>query len=199
MDMTNILKELLKEFPMEELNKLSLADFTDLAKGLVIETKPAQPLRAYMIKTEKVITLKKGAPWSEVIKQSEYSIVEYAVQDWGLPTWAKPGLPVKLHEVEVNTTCQNKSGRVYVTCTLNSSGIRGTSKFIDLDGEVLEKKDVQPWLQESNFGAAKFLTLPIDTIKEISILNGSPTADEKPQEAIEMDAACDKLAALLKP
>lgn len=192
----NVLQELLKHFPMEELQSLTLADFTDLAKGLVVETKPAQSLRAYMIKTEKVITLKKGAPWSEVIKQSEYSIVEYAVQDWGLPAWAKPGLPVKLHGVEVSTTCQNKSGRVYVICTLNSSGIRGTSKFIDLDGEVLEKKDVQPWIPESNFGAAKFLTLPIDTIKEISILNGSP-ADEKPQEAVDMDTACDKLAAVM--
>lgn len=197
--MNTVLQELLKHFPMEELQSLTLSDFTDLAKGLVIETKPAVEtsgvLKAYMIKTEKVITLKKGAPWSEVIKQSEYSIVEYAVQEWGLPAWAKSAMPVMLHGVEVSTTCQNKSGRVYITCTLNSSGIRGTSRFIDHDGEVLEKKDVKPWLNEPDFGAAKFLTLPIDTIKEISILNGSP-ADERPQEAIEMDTACDKLATL---
>ena len=197
MDMTTILKELLKEFPIEELNKLSLADFTDLAKGLVVEAKaPVKVLKTFMIKTEKVIELKKEAPWSKVIKMSEYSIMEYPVslQD---SHWAENTAPVMFNGIEITTHCRHKkNGKGYILCALYDSGCRVASKYISLDGEILNSKDVEPWIIKDNKPRPAYITLGLENIKEIHVLNGCPV-NEKSQETVDMDTACDKLAAVL--
>ena len=67
------------------------------------------------------------------------------------------------------------------------TGVRGP---IDL------KVHLWDWIDEDPKNRPQYITLGLENIKEISILNGNP-AEDKPQEAVEMDAACDKFAAVL--
>jgi hypothetical protein len=133
----------------------------------------------FAIETNKAMNMMDGAPAEVMLKVSRYNIGLLAampiVDSWWKPTGTKHIVCKKGH-----------SPRLYLLCALHKGAGFGESSFFAMDehGEFImdkaySKAEVEKFLPPKEPFTADFMTLPIDSIESLELLDSKPAKSEE--------------------